>query len=83
MTNKEALNLLKIECDNCIKVCEYCHIKVAIDAIEKQIQEEPVKRVDYSTNTELSKNETPITEYYCSNCNKRIYVSENFCTQCG
>ena len=58
-------------------------LEIAKEALEKQIQKAPEKRIDYSTNTDLSKNETPVTEYYCSNCNKRIYVSENFCTQCG
>lgn len=73
MTNEEALNSLKIECDNCIKVCEYCHIKVAIDAIEKQIRKCPSKRT----------RKTGIKVYYCPNCKWEVAENKFYCWNCG
>lgn len=80
MTNKEAIEKLKEDCEQTIAECEckdgkcLCHIHKAIEALEKQIPKKPIKWADKIL--------------ICPNCAraeyiKKIDILDTYCGFCG
>ena len=61
--------------------------KLAIEALEQQPKTGHWKRYTYNIYHRTDEDGEPIWKpvnvYYCSNCNRRTVIKDNFCPNCG
>jgi len=77
MTYKQARSDLKgILCPNCKEACDNCCVTTAVEALEKQIPQKPIKKT--------IKDAITYTEYYCPTCNEWLSLRlKNHHCKCG
>ena len=86
MTYEKALNDLKRQVGKWEKGVHFTYslppLKVAINAIEKQIPKKPIKKNPICYERTKDGQEHFAFDYFCPNCNEQIKITEHHC-KCG
>ena len=71
--SEEQIAINRLVCGNTAHSCKAGYIKLAIKALEKQVEKKPIENEIYGVSTSI----------FCPNCESELYAGQTYCDKCG